>query len=74
MAKSAIGWTSNASIIANSWIKDGLKPRCITRDLKWGIPVPIDGFRDKVNLVPFKIFDLQVIISFRCSMSGLMHL
>lgn len=49
MAKSSLGWTSNASIIANSWIKDGLKPRCITRDLKWGIPVPLDGYRDKVS-------------------------
>jgi hypothetical protein len=26
-------------------MRDGLKQRCITRDLKWGIPVPLDGFR-----------------------------
>jgi methionyl-tRNA synthetase len=26
-----------------------LKQRCITRDLKWGIPVPLDGYRDKVR-------------------------
>jgi methionyl-tRNA synthetase len=29
-------------------MRDGLKQRCITRDLKWGIPVPLDGYRDKV--------------------------
>lgn len=30
-------------------MRDGLKQRCITRDLKWGIPVPLDGYRDKVG-------------------------
>jgi hypothetical protein len=30
-------------------MRDGLKQRCITRDLKWGIPVPLDGYRDKVR-------------------------
>ncbi|MEE6471722.1 hypothetical protein FKM82_009348 [Ascaphus truei] len=44
-------WTSNARYITRSWIRDGLKPRCITRDLKWGTPVPLDGFRDKVFYV-----------------------
>ncbi|XP_033624324.1 methionine--tRNA ligase, cytoplasmic-like isoform X2 [Asterias rubens] len=46
-------WTSNAKLITSSWIRDGLKPRCITRDLKWGTPVPLDGFRDKVFYVWF---------------------
>jgi hypothetical protein len=27
----------------------GLKVRCITRDLKWGTPVPLDGYADKVG-------------------------
>ena len=31
--------------VTNAWMRDGLKTRCITRDLKWGIPVPLDGFR-----------------------------
>jgi methionyl-tRNA synthetase len=31
------------------WIRDGLKDRCITRDLKWGTPVPAEGFEDKVS-------------------------
>jgi methionyl-tRNA synthetase len=34
-------------------MRDGLKQRCITRDLKWGIPVPLDGYRDKVFYVWF---------------------
>ncbi|XP_074021009.1 methionine--tRNA ligase, cytoplasmic isoform X1 [Numenius arquata] len=46
-------WTANACYITRSWIRDGLKPRCITRDLKWGTPVPLDGFRDKVFYVWF---------------------
>lgn len=31
--------------VTNAWMRDGLKTRCITRDLKWGIPVPLDGFK-----------------------------
>ncbi len=31
----------------------GLQPRCITRDLKWGTPVPKEGFKDKVFYVWF---------------------
>ena len=39
--------------ITNSWIKTGLKPRCITRDLKWGTPVPHEEYKDKVFYVWF---------------------
>ncbi|XP_022109155.1 methionine--tRNA ligase, cytoplasmic-like isoform X2 [Acanthaster planci] len=46
-------WTANAKYVTSSWLRDGLKPRCITRDLKWGTPVPLDGFRDKVFYVWF---------------------
>ena len=42
-------WTSNTKQITNSWLRDGLKPRCITRDLKWGTAVPMDGYKDKVR-------------------------
>lgn len=41
-------WTNNAKVITNAWIRDGLKPRCISRDLKWGIPIPLEGYQDKV--------------------------
>lgn len=47
------GWSTVARSVAKPWLRDGLKPRCITRDLKWGIPVPLDGYRDKVFYVWF---------------------
>ncbi|XP_033225521.1 methionine--tRNA ligase, cytoplasmic isoform X2 [Belonocnema kinseyi] len=46
-------WSSVARAVTKPWLRDGLKPRCITRDLKWGIPVPLDGYRDKVFYVWF---------------------
>ncbi|XP_053226675.1 methionine--tRNA ligase, cytoplasmic isoform X1 [Podarcis raffonei] len=53
VSQSTGDWTPNARYISRSWIRDGLKPRCITRDLKWGTPVPLDDFRDKVFYVWF---------------------
>jgi len=41
-------WSQNAKTMTDAWLRDGLKPRCITRDLKWGIPVPLKGFEKKV--------------------------
>lgn len=46
-------WTHNARTITKSWLREGLKQRCITRDLKWGIPVPLKGFEKKVFYVWF---------------------
>lgn len=46
-------WTDNAVKITEAWLKEGLKKRAITRDLKWGIPVPLKGFEDKVFYVWF---------------------
>ncbi|MCH3916499.1 MAG: methionine--tRNA ligase [Spirochaetia bacterium] len=46
-------WSNNAIQVTKSWIRDGLKARAITRDLKWGIPVPKKGFEDKVFYVWF---------------------
>ncbi|CAD7013931.1 unnamed protein product [Ceratitis capitata] len=53
MESSEMGWTNNARVIARSWLREGLKARCITRDLKWGIPVPLAGFENKVFYVWF---------------------
>ncbi|XP_063587843.1 methionine--tRNA ligase, cytoplasmic-like [Penaeus indicus] len=53
LRKSSKQWTNNAKVICDTWVRDGLKTRCITRDLKWGTPVPMDGFRDKVFYVWF---------------------
>ncbi|MGN0906753.1 MAG: methionine--tRNA ligase, partial [Bullifex sp.] len=46
-------WAKNAIQLTNSWIRDGLRERCITRDLKWGIPVPKPGYENKVFYVWF---------------------
>ncbi len=46
-------WSNNAQTITSSWLRDGLKPRCISRDLKWGTPVPLEGYTDKVFYVWF---------------------
>ncbi|KAI8356616.1 tRNA synthetases class I (M)-domain-containing protein [Choanephora cucurbitarum] len=46
-------WSANGVTITQSWLKEGLKPRCITRDLKWGTPVPLEGYEDKVFYVWF---------------------
>lgn len=46
-------WAANAKNITNGWLKEGLKKRCITRDLKWGVQVPLEGWEDKVFYVWF---------------------
>lgn len=46
-------WSDNAINITKAWIRDGLNERAITRDLKWGIPVPKDGYENKVFYVWF---------------------
>jgi len=46
-------WRPQVINLALGWIKEGLKPRCITRDLKHGVKVPIEGFQDKVFYVWF---------------------
>ncbi|QID85310.1 methionine--tRNA ligase mes1 [Saccharomyces pastorianus] len=46
-------WSKNSKTITQSWLKDGLKPRCITRDLAWGTPVPVEKYKDKVLYVWF---------------------
>ncbi|KAK6161743.1 hypothetical protein DH2020_005124 [Rehmannia glutinosa] len=47
------GWSQNAIQATNAWLREGLKQRCITRDLKWGVPVPHEKFKDKVFYVWF---------------------
>jgi methionyl-tRNA synthetase len=46
-------WSSNGFNIAQSWIKTGLEPRGITRDLKFGTPIPLPGYENKVMYVWF---------------------
>ncbi|KAK4044674.1 tRNA synthetases class I (M)-domain-containing protein [Parachaetomium inaequale] len=42
-------WSANCVSITHSWLDQGLKPRGITRDLKWGVPIPtgLDGLSDE---------------------------
>jgi methionyl-tRNA synthetase len=52
------GWSKNAISNTQAWFDKGLEPRCITRDLKWGTPVPNtekfgDKYKDKVFYVWF---------------------
>ncbi len=46
-------WRPHVYSMTNKWFKEGLKPRCITRDIPWGIKVPLEGFEDKVFYVWF---------------------
>ena len=46
-------YNNTTSSITYSWLKSGLKPRCITRDLKWGTPVPHPDYEGKVFYVWF---------------------
>ncbi|PHU18272.1 putative methionine--tRNA ligase [Capsicum chinense] len=47
------GWSQNAIYTTHAWLREGLKSRCITRDLKWGVPVPHEKYKDKVFYVWF---------------------
>ena len=46
-------WKPNVLGQVNSWINDGLRPRAVTRDLDWGIPVPLKDAEGKVLYVWF---------------------
>ena len=46
-------WRSNVYGQCKSWLDTGLKPRAVTRDLNWGIPVPVEGAEGKVLYVWF---------------------
>lgn len=46
-------WRPNVYGQCKSWLDGGLKPRAVTRDLNWGIPVPIEGAEGKVLYVWF---------------------
>lgn len=46
-------WRSNVMGQCKSWFDMGLKPRAVSRDLDWGIPVPVEGAEGKVLYVWF---------------------
>ena len=47
-------WRSNVINFSRNYVSDGLRARPITRDLKWGIPVPVDGWDGKCIYVWFE--------------------
>ena len=46
-------WSANSTSITRSWLKEGLRDKCITRDLKWGVTVPSQEYGHKVFYVWF---------------------
>ncbi|MBT4511875.1 MAG: methionine--tRNA ligase, partial [Chloroflexi bacterium] len=53
-AKTQSHWRPNVASMTMRYIKEGLRDRAITRDLEWGIPVPVDGFDNKRIYVWFE--------------------
>ncbi|MBI1804467.1 MAG: methionine--tRNA ligase [Ignavibacteriae bacterium] len=47
------GWKENVLQYCRSWFKEGLQDRAVTRDLQWGVKVPLRGFEEKVLYVWF---------------------
>lgn len=47
-------WKSNVYGQCKSWLNEGLRPRAMTRDLEWGVPVPLEGADGKVLYVWFE--------------------
>lgn len=67
--------------VTRAWMEQGLKVRCITRDLKWGTPVPLEGYEDKVGLgsgwggwggwcLQVGSCTLEVVVLVRCVSAG----
>ena len=40
-------WRPNTVAFVMNWLKEGLRARAITRDLDWGVPIPLEGYEDK---------------------------
>lgn len=47
-------WRPNVINFTMNWLKEGLKDRAITRDLQWGVEIPLDGYEDKRIYVWFE--------------------
>ncbi len=50
---SKTNWKTNVTGQCKSWLNDGLQPRAMTRDLDWGVKVPVEGAENKVLYVWF---------------------
>ncbi|MDP9350957.1 MAG: methionine--tRNA ligase [Chloroflexota bacterium] len=47
-------WRSNVLSFSRNWVREGLHARAITRDIEWGVPVPVPGYEDKRIYVWFE--------------------
>jgi methionyl-tRNA synthetase len=47
-------WRANTINFTNNWLSEGLKDRAISRDLTWGVPIPLKGYEDKRLYVWFE--------------------
>ncbi|MEI6795645.1 MAG: methionine--tRNA ligase, partial [Methanomassiliicoccales archaeon] len=47
-------WRPNVQLFTHNWLESGLKDRAITRDMNWGVPVPLPGMDGKVIYVWFE--------------------
>lgn len=47
-------WRSNVKAFTQNWLEGGLNDRAITRDMSWGVPIPVEGWDDKVIYVWFE--------------------
>ena len=54
VAQTAGHWRANTINFTQNWLKDGLQDRAITRDLTWGVPIPLKGYEDKRIYVWFE--------------------
>jgi len=66
-------WSQNSISITKGFISEGLRERCITRDLKWGVPVPGDD-PDMKNKVFYVWFDAPIgYLSITANFVGIEH-
>jgi methionyl-tRNA synthetase len=49
-----VQWRPNVRNFVRNYLREGLQPRAATRDISWGIPVPIEGYGEKVMYVWFE--------------------
>lgn len=53
LMENSTGWRKNAVGFTNKYLNEGLKDRAITRDISWGVDIPLDGYDNKKIYVWF---------------------
>lgn len=60
------GWRDNAQKIVNRYLDEGLRDRAVTRDLNWGVDVPLEGYEDKKIFVWIEAVMGYLTASMKC--------